>query len=68
MTATTRHAPFVGQRVYYKTDQDIAILATIVAIDTNWELGVRYYRIRLLDHGADGTELCVRSREIFPAD
>jgi hypothetical protein len=64
MTAMCCNDLTIGRKVYYTTDQEFSFLATIVDIETNYEIGVRYYRIRLLE---DGTLLNVRAGEIFPA-
>ena len=47
---------YVGQRVCHA-----GVIAVITSIETNRELGVRYYRIRV---NGDSNEITVRSREI----
>lgn len=51
----------VGHDVYYGPP-DFLSVAKIIGIETNWELGVRYYRIRL----HEGTVITVRSHDIQP--
>jgi len=58
----TRNELTIGRKVLHTVYRLIGHPATIIAIEVNRELGVRYFRIRL----DNGVEKNVRAGELFP--